>query len=74
MQPNNPFFKKIENIELSRICKELNVKNIYEDCKIEGINNLENANNTEISFFNSLKYTKLLNTTKSKFIITKKKY
>ncbi len=74
MQPKNPFFKKIENIELSRICKELNVKNIYEDCKIEGINNLENANNTEISFFNSLKYTKLLNTTKSKFIITKKKY
>ena len=74
MKINNPFFKKIKTIHLSKICNELKFKNSFKNILIQGINDLQNANRNDISFFNSLKYLELLKKTKSKYVITSQKY
>ena len=74
MKINNPFFKKIKSIYLSKICSELKFKNSFKNILIKDINDLQNAKRNDISFFNSLKYLELLKKTKSKYIITSLKY
>ena len=74
MKIDNRFFKKSKKIYLSDIYKKLGKKNISKKTYIENINDLNSAKKNDISFFNSLKYLDLLKKTKSKFIITHKKY
>ena len=74
MKINNPFFQKIDNINLSKILDKLNLKNSFKDIQITGINNLQNASLHDISFFNSFKYMELLKKTNAKFILTSPKY
>ena len=72
MKYTNPFFKKRKKNYLSEISQILNVKNKnkYKNILINDIKNLDQALNKDVSFFNSIKYKFLLNSTKSKFIIT----
>ena len=74
MKIKNPFFKKKTNINLIDICKILKIKKINSSIKLNNINDLKSANKNDISFFNSLKYTNVLKNTKSKYVITNKKY
>ena len=72
----NPFFIKKKNIKFNNILKLLKVnKNIAKkNFNINDIKDLENAKKSDITFFNSKKYSYLLNKTKSNFIITNSKY
>ncbi len=74
MKINNPFYKKIDKISLNKILKILKFSKFKKKIYLKGINDLINATQYEISFFNSLKYKDSLNKTKSKYIITHKKY
>jgi UDP-3-O-[3-hydroxymyristoyl] glucosamine N-acyltransferase len=75
MKIKNPFFVKREYIYLADLMNLLNVK--YSDkkkIKIENIQDLSDASKNDISFFNSLKYQKILKHSKAKYIITSAKY
>ena len=74
MRISNPFFKKKNNIFLINICKFLKIKKPNSSVKVNNISDLKSANKNDISFFNSLKYINLLKSTKSKYVITNKKY
>ena len=74
MKTRYQFFKKKDKVYLSDIAKILQIKDFHTKVKINDINDLKNAKNNDISFFNSLNYTNLLKLTKSKFIITHKKH
>ena len=75
MKYANPFFKKRKKNYLSEIFQILNVKNKnkYKNILINDIKNLDQALNKDITFFHSIKYKLLLNSTKSKIIITNSK-
>ena len=73
MKIKNLFFKKKNNISLSKIYKILNIKKISR-LQINDIKDLKNASSKDISFFNSLKYLDDLKKTKTKHIIIHKKY
>ncbi len=70
----NPFFKKKKKVLLSEIFKILGKKYKKKDHIIENISDLKSANIKDVTFFNSLKYLEFLKKTKSKYIITNKKY
>ena len=74
MKMNNIFFKKNDKIYLSDIYKLLKKNYTYKKILIENIKELNSAKQNDLSFFNSLKYVDLLKNTKSKFVITHKKY
>ena len=75
MKHKNPFFKKRKKNYLKEIFQILNVKNKnkYRNILINDIKNLDQALNKDVTFFHSLKYKLLLNSTKSKIIITNSK-
>ena len=75
MKYANPFFKKRKKNYLSEIFQILNVKNKnkYKNILINDIKNLDQALNKDVTFFHSIKYKLLLNSTKSNFIITNSK-
>ena len=60
MKIKNPFFKKRKYIYLNDILKKLEKKLINKNIKINDIKDLSNASNSDISFFNSLKYLETL--------------
>ena len=68
----NPFFKKREKTYLYDVLKTLNIKNKknYKNILVNDIKNLDHAIKNDISFFHTSKYQFLLNSTKSKIIIT----
>ena len=74
MISSNPFFKKQNNVYLSKILKLLGLKNIKKDIKIKNIKDLASASTADISFFNSVKYLELLKKTKAKYIIVNEKH
>ena len=74
MKIKNPFFKKKNNINLDDIYKILNLNKPKKNYKIDNISDLNGAKKNDLSFFNSLKYIDSLKLTKSKNIITHKKY
>ncbi len=74
MKINNIFFTKKNYIYLSEILKTLGQKKSIGKQIIKNISDLNNASKYDISFFNSQKYLELLKKTKSKYIITEKKY
>ena len=54
MKINNPFYKKIDKISLNKILKILKFSKFKKKIYLKGINDLINATQYEISFFNSL--------------------
>ena len=74
MKIKYPFFKKNNNINLEDIYKILNLNKPKKNFKIDNISDLNDAKKNDLSFFNSLKYIDSLKLTKSKNIITHKKY
>ena len=74
MKIKNPFFKKKNKVNLNDILKVLKIKNSKNNVQIYDIKDLSNATSKDISFLNSSSYSTLLKKTKSKFILTHKKY
>tara|TARA_B100001175_G_scaffold216110_1_gene183645 strand:+ start:5316 stop:6302 length:987 start_codon:yes stop_codon:yes gene_type:complete len=71
----NPFFKKRKKVYLHDILKCLNIKNKknYQNRLINDIKNLDQAVKNDITFYHSAKYKVLLNTSKSRIVITSPK-
>ena len=69
------FFKKIKDfIYLKEILHSNNyLENKYYNQKIFNVNNIKDARNGEIIFFNDIKYENDVNVTKASFCITNKK-
>ena len=70
----NPFFIKKKNIKINDILLSINLDKQKKNFRINDIKELNLANKDDITFFNSLKYLDLLKKTKSKLIITSKKF
>ena len=68
----NPFFNNNGPFKFREILKQLNLQNNKndEDLIIKDINDLQNSNSNEITFFHSKKYKKIANITKASFCIT----
>ena len=71
----NPFFKNKGPITLKSIYIECNLSTSPKDQKVVifDIKNLNEANNNDLTFFNSIKYKEQANVTKAKFCITTNK-
>ena len=69
---SNPFFKKYSSFKISEIFKFLNVKFDLDNVDIDilDIKDLQNANDTDITFFHSKKYSESAKKTKASFCIT----
>ena len=69
---SNPFYKNYSPFKISEICKSLNSKlNISNfDKEVLDIKDLLNANNSEITFFHSKKYSDAAKKTKASFCLT----
>ena len=61
-------------MKLSEIAKELNLELFGEDKEIEGLQSLDKANSTHLSFLESSKYLKDLKNTKAAAVIIKKDF
>ncbi len=70
----NPFFKKKKNIKINDILTLLNIKKQKLNYQVNDIKELENATESDITFFNSIKYLELVKKTKSRLIVTSKKF
>ena len=70
----NPFFIKRKNIKINDILLCLNHNKIKKNYDLDDIKDLKVANKKDITFFHSIKYLDLLKKTKSKLVITSKKY
>ena len=70
----NPFFKNNGPFTLSEILKDLNLKTneINEDFNIIDIQDLQNSQTNELTFFHSKKYKSIANNTKASICITTK--
>ena len=68
----NPFFKNNGPFTLSEILKDLNLKldKINEDSNITNIQDLQNSQSNELTFFHSKKYKSIANNTKASICIT----
>ncbi len=71
---NNPFFKKKKNLSINEILHTIDLKKQKNNYLIDDIKNLNTAKKNDISFFHSKKYLDVLKKTKSKLIITNKKF
>ena len=70
----NPFFKKTKNIKINDILSKLDIKKQKKNYFVNDVKELETASVKDISFFHSLKYLNSLKKTKSKLILTNKKF
>ncbi len=70
----NPFFKKKTNIKINDVLVLLNQKKLKVNYPVNDIKELESANENDITFFNSIKYVESVKKTKSKMVITHKKF
>tara|TARA_B100001564_G_scaffold179467_1_gene150786 strand:+ start:131 stop:1111 length:981 start_codon:yes stop_codon:yes gene_type:complete len=70
----NPFFTKKKNIKINDILLSINLNKQKKNFRVNDIKELNLANKDDITFFHSLKYLDLLKKTKSKLIITSKKF
>ena len=69
---DNPFFNNNGPFKFKEILKQLNLQNdkSNEDLVVNDINDLQNSNSKEITFFHSKKYKTIANATKASFCIT----
>ncbi len=70
----NPFFKKKNNIKLNDILTSLNLRKQKVNYIVNDIKELQTALKKDITFFNSLRYLDLLKKTKSKLVISNKRF
>ncbi len=70
----NYFFKKNNNIFINDILLNLKLRKQKKNYKVNNIKELDAASTNDITFFNSYKYLELIKKTKSKLVITNKKY
>ena len=72
---NKVFFKKIRDFIFLRDILHINnyLDNKHYNKKIFNVNNIKDAKNGEITFFNDIKYEKDINVTKASACITYKK-
>ncbi len=70
----NKFFKKNNNVKINDILLSINKKKQKKNYKINDIKELETATDQDITFFHSMKYLEFVKKTKSKIIITHKKF
>lgn len=70
----NHFFTKKNNITINDILLLLNLKKHKNNIIINDVKDLSSASKEDITFFHSMKYINLLKKTKSKYIITSKKF
>ncbi len=70
----NIFFKKKKYLEINHILLNLELKKLKTNLQIKDIKELMTASKDDITFFHSIKYLDLLKKTKSKFVITNKKF
>ncbi len=71
---SNPFFKKKKNIKINDILILLNQKKQKVNYLVNDIKELETASKDDITFFNSIKYLEFIKKTKSRLVITNKKF
>ena len=71
---DNPFFKKKKNIKINDILSLLNLEKQKVNFQVNDIKELETAKKNDITFFNSIKYLESLKNTKSRLLITNKKF
>ncbi len=71
---NNPFFNKSKNIKINDILVSLNLRKQKINYLVNDIKELETAQKNDITFFNSIKYLESLKNTKSRLLITNKKF
>ena len=70
----NIFFKKKNNIKINDILQSLNIKKLNKNFLVNDIREIDEAGKNDITFFSSLKYLDSINKTKSKLVITNKKF
>ena len=70
----NPFFNKRKNIKINDILVSLDLKKQKVNYLVNDIKELDTAEKSDISFFNSIKYLEFLKKTKSRLVITNKKF
>ena len=72
---SNRFYKNHSPFKISKIFEFLNIKfnNVILDSEVLDIKDLYNANNSEITFFHSKKYSEVAKKTKASFCITTQK-
>ena len=63
---NRFFFKKAKNIKINDILKSLGLKSLKKNFNVNDINELNEANINDISFYNSHKYFESLKKNKIK--------
>ena len=68
------FFKKKKNIKLNDILKVLKIKTQTNNYSVNDIKPLESSGKNDVTFFHSNKYLDSVKNTKSKLIITNKKF
>ena len=71
---DNPFFKRKTNIKINDILSLLNLKKQKVNYRVNDIKELETAKKNDITFFNSIKYLEFIKKTKSRLVITNKKF
>ena len=69
---DNPFFNNNGPFKFKEILKQLNLQNDKnnEDLIVNNINDLQNSNSNDVTFFHSKKYKTIANITKASFCIT----
>ncbi len=71
---DNPFFKKKKNVKINDILSLLNLEKQKDNYRVNDIKELETAKKNDITFFNSIKYLEFITKTKSRLVITHKKF
>ena len=71
---SNPFFKKRNNIKINNILSVLNKRRLNVNYNVNDIKEIAEASRNDITFLHSIKYLKFIKQTKSKIIITSKKF
>ena len=71
---DNPFFKKKKNVKINDILSLLNLEKQKVNYRVNDIKELETAKKNDITFFNSTKYLEFITKTKSRLVITHKKF
>ncbi len=71
---SNPFFKKRNNIKINNILSVLNKRRLKVNYNVNDIKEIAEASRNDITFLHSIKYLKFIKQTKSKIIITSKKF
>ncbi len=71
---SNPFFKKRNNVKINNILSVLKKRRLKVNYNVNDIKEIAEASRNDITFLHSIKYLKFIKQTKSKIIVTSKKF